>query len=59
MTTDLPASCVALLAGEMDFKSYVRTLRHCSTEAVFSTEDPLPGLAELLLIPYLAFKKGF
>lgn len=59
MTTDLPASCMALLAGEVDFKSYVRTLRSCSTEAVFSTEDPLPGLAELLLIPYLAVKKGF
>ena len=59
MTTDLPASCMALLAGEVDFKSYVRTLRTCSTEAVFSTEDPLPGLAELLLLPYLVIKKGF
>src|SRR5271169_1760281 len=43
MTTDLPASCMALLAGEVDFKSYIRSLRACTAEAVFSTEDPLPG----------------
>jgi len=59
MTTDLPASFMALLAGEVDFKSYVRSLRSCATEAVFSTEDPLPGVAEFLLVPYLAVKKGF
>jgi hypothetical protein len=26
---------------------------------VFSCADPLPGLAEILLIPYLAMKRGF
>jgi len=28
-------------------------------EAVFSAGDPLPGLAEIALIPYLAIKRGF
>jgi D-aspartate ligase len=59
MTTDLPAACMALLAGDLDLKAYVRSLRNCSVEAVFSREDPLPGLAEVLLVPYLAVKRGF
>lgn len=59
MTTDLPAACMALLAGDIDFRSYLRSLRECEVEAVFSLEDPVPGFAEVLLLPYLALKKGF
>jgi hypothetical protein len=28
------------------------------TEAVFSLRDPVPGLYELALLPYLAVKRG-
>jgi hypothetical protein len=28
-------------------------------ESVFSLDDPLPGLAELTLLPYLFLKRGF
>ena len=59
MTTDLPASVMAFLGGDLDFRSYVRSLRNCSVEAVFSREDPLPGMVEVLLVPYLALKRGF
>lgn len=59
MITDIPASVMALLAGDLDLKGYVRSLRNCSVEAVFSREDPLPGLVEILLVPYLAVKRGF
>jgi D-aspartate ligase len=59
MTTDVPAAFMGLWAGELDLKSYIQSLRNCAVEAVFSREDPLPGLAELLLLPYLAVKKGF
>ncbi len=59
MTTDLPAAFVALLAGDTDLKSYLRSLRHCNVEAVFTYDDPLPGLAEIALVPYLALKRGF
>lgn len=59
MTTDLPAALVAVLAGDTDLKSYVRSLRSSNVEAVFSYDDPLPGLAEVLLVPYLALKRGF
>jgi len=59
LTTDLPAACMALLAHDVGLKSYIRSLRACETEAVFSAKDPLPGLAEILLVPYLAIKRGF
>ena len=59
MTTDLPAAFMALLGGDLDLKSYARSLKNCNVEAVFSHEDPLPGLAEVLLVPYLAVKRGF
>jgi predicted ATP-grasp superfamily ATP-dependent carboligase len=58
-TTDIPAALCALATRDIDFRSYLRSLRNCSSDAVFSFEDPLPGLAEILLIPYLAIKRGF
>ena len=58
-TTDLPAAMMAILSGDTDWKSYLRSLRNCDVEAVFSASDPLPGLAEMALVPYLAIKKGF
>lgn len=58
-TTDLPAAVVAVLSGDTDWKSYLRSIRNCTVEAVFSPSDPLPGLAEVALIPYLAIKRGF
>jgi len=59
MTTDVPAAFMAWRGGDLNLKDYIKSLRHCDTEAVYSFNDPLPGLAELLLIPYLAVKRGF
>jgi D-aspartate ligase len=59
MTTDIPAAFFACLGGDLDLWSYLRSLKNCSTEAVYSTEDPVPGLVEMLLVPYLAIKRGF
>lgn len=59
MTTDLPTACLAMRCGEVNLKRYLRSLRACTTDAVFSTEDPLPGLAEIVTLPYQACKKGF
>jgi len=58
-TTDLPAALTAIFSGETSLKSYLRSLRNCNVEAVFSPRDPMPGLAEVVLIPYLAIKRGF
>jgi len=59
MTTDLGAAFMELTGGHLDFKSYLSSLRNCNVDAVYSQEDPFPGLAEVLLIPYLAIKRGF
>lgn len=59
MTTDIPAALMALLEGDIEFKNYVRSLWDCNVEAVFSRDDPLPGLAEVFLVPYLALRRGF
>lgn len=58
-TTDLPAAMTAIMSGDTDWKNYIRSVRRCNVEAVFSASDPLPGLAEVALIPYLAIKRGF
>jgi D-aspartate ligase len=59
MTTDVPAAVMAYLGGDLDLRGYIRSLGTCKVEGVFSREDPLPGLAEILLVPYLAVKRGF
>lgn len=56
--TDLPTSIGEIVRGRMRLREYLRSLRRAHVEAVFSREDPLPGLAELVLIPYLAIKRG-
>jgi D-aspartate ligase len=57
--TDLPTSLVEMRRGALSMRGYVRSLRGVTEEAVFSRRDPLPGLAELALLPYLAIKRGF
>ena len=59
MTTDFPTALAAIFAHDIDLRSYLSSMKNCNVEAVFSPRDPLPGLAELALIPYLAVKKGF
>jgi D-aspartate ligase len=58
LITDLPTNVRELLRGCQDWRSYARSLRGFDEESVFSREDPLPGLAELGLLPYLAIKRG-
>lgn len=59
MATDFPAAVAAILEGETDLGTYLRSIRNCNTEAVFCRDDPWPGFIEILMIPYLAIKKGF
>jgi D-aspartate ligase len=59
MTTDLPAAVMAMVAGDLDLRGYFRSLKSCNVEAVFDGDDPLPGIAEVLMVPYLALKRGF
>ena len=59
LVTDLPTGVVEILHGHMGWREYVRSLRGIHVESVFRRGDLLPGLVELMLIPYLAIKRGF
>lgn len=48
-----------ILRGSLGWREYARSLTDCHVEAVFTRDDPLPGLAELGLIPYLYMKRGY
>jgi D-aspartate ligase len=55
--TDVPTVASDLWASELSLRSYLRSLRNTRTESVFCLRDPLPTLAEVLMLPYLAAKK--
>ena len=59
LATDVPTAAVMLLDGQLDWRSYLRSLRGFDVEGSFARDDPLPGLVELAMIPYLAMKRGF
>jgi predicted ATP-grasp superfamily ATP-dependent carboligase len=50
---DLPYA-VRDLRGTLATRAYLQSVLTADTEAVFSIRDPLPGLYELALLPYLA-----
>lgn len=58
LTTDVPNAVRDMRARRLRARDYLRTLFSVNTEAVFSLRDPLPGLYELTLLPYLAVKRG-
>ncbi len=55
--TDLPTAALDLWDGELDLRSYWSSLRHTRIESVFCLQDPLPSIAEVLMLPYLVTKK--
>jgi predicted ATP-grasp superfamily ATP-dependent carboligase len=59
LTTDVPTAAVMLFQRQLDWRSYLRSLRGVDVEGTFTRDDPVPGLMELALIPYLALKRGF
>ena len=59
LVTDLPTGVAEIRAGGLRPRAFLRSIAGAHTESVFSATDPLPTVAELALIPYLAFKRGF
>jgi len=59
LLTDLPTGFVGITQGQIKWSSYLKSLCTYDEEAVFSLDDPLPGLMEIALVPYLAVKRGF
>lgn len=58
VVTDVPNALRDIGVGDVRVRDYLKTLRGIDTEAVFSWRDPLPGLYELAMLPYLAVKRG-
>ena len=59
LLTDVPTGLQEMRRGYVNWSDYWCTVRHADVEAVFDRHDPLPGLVELSLAPYLYFKRGF
>jgi predicted ATP-grasp superfamily ATP-dependent carboligase len=59
LITDMPTALSDLLHGELSLSSYYKSLKNTRVESVFSKDDPLPFLGEMILLPYLIAKKYF
>jgi D-aspartate ligase len=59
LITDFPTAIVDVSSGRLKLTDYIRSLRRADTEAVFSGQDPFPGLVECALVPYMAVRRGF
>jgi D-aspartate ligase len=59
LVTDVPTGAVEIVGRRVNWRAYLRSLKGLHVEAVFSREDPLPGLVEVALIPYLYVRRGF
>jgi D-aspartate ligase len=55
--TDVPTAMKDLLQGYLSPAAYFRSLWRTRYLSVFSWDDPLPALAEMLLLPYILKKK--
>ena len=58
LATDIPTALSELAHRRLDWRGYLRSLRVANVESVFSHDDPLPGFAEVALLPYLAVRRG-
>jgi D-aspartate ligase len=59
LVTDVPTALLEIGQGRLSPKAYLQSLVRADTEAVFNLRDPMPGLYELLLVPYLVRRRGF
>jgi len=59
LLTDIPTGILDILAGRLHYRDFLHSLRNYHAEAVFTYEDPVPGLVECALLPYLSVKRGF
>jgi D-aspartate ligase len=59
LATDLPTGLLEMARRRLGLRAYLRSLVSADTEAVFDLRDPVPGVAEVALIPYLAVRRGF
>jgi len=59
LMTDVPTVFFEIIKSRMPIGAYLKSLRRPMEFAVLSKDDMLPCLAELMLLPYLYYKRGF
>ena len=59
LLTDLPVGVLGVMRGQLGLGPYLKSVFRSHTEAVFSLDDPIPGIADIALVPYLIYKRGF
>ena len=59
LTTDIPTAIAEIFRGTLKVNDYANSFRGKKQFAVLSIKDPLPFIAELLMLPYLWWKRGF
>ena len=57
LVTDVPTVLLDFLAGELDLSAYWDSLKRTRVESVFCLQDPVPSVAEIMLLPYLVMRK--
>ena len=57
MLTDVPTALADLAHGCLNLRTYIRSMRATRMESVFSWDDPLPWLAEIVMLPYFVSRK--
>ena len=57
LLTDVPTAISDILNRSITFGDYFASLRKTRVESVFCRKDPLPSIAEIVLLPYLMAKK--
>ncbi len=59
LTTDLPTAASEMVKGNLGLTEYLRSMTGDRHFAVLSLRDPLPFLAEIMMLPYLWRRRGF
>jgi D-aspartate ligase len=57
MLTDVPTALADLAHGCLNLRTYIQSMRAARIESVFSWDDPLPWLAEIVMLPYFVSRK--
>jgi len=59
LVTDVPTAVLEILAGRLTVRQYLASLSGDTEFAVLSLRDPLPFVADLLLVPQYVKHRGF
>ncbi|HXG39631.1 MAG TPA: hypothetical protein VNJ28_01700 [Candidatus Limnocylindrales bacterium] len=59
MVTDVPTALGEIRRGRLAVRDYLASIRPPIEFSVLAPDDPLPVVAELALLPYLLWKRGF